>query len=240
MRDVEVDTSAFDLAVRRFTTELGIDFVQAVKTSMRQLAQELMRWTFPRSQAQGRAAVKRDINNAMWLPNVKNITNRRLAKLIKDEDHEGVAAFMKNSGNLRNYRLEKFNLTLHTSIRNYRGRVPRFQKVMVLERSAYNQYVREVQGHVGSTKFAWGDAARRLGASIPNWILRHSSRNGTYTESFRDVENPFVEVVNRGKGIGSLSPSIVQQVINVRTRAMERDVEQVLKGRASRYFDKVS
>jgi hypothetical protein len=107
----------------------------------------------------------------------------------------------------------------------------------VLERSAHSKYIREIQGHVGSTKYAWGVGAQKMGAAIPGWILKHHSALAVFEDNLNAHDNPSVAMTNKGPGIGSLETSIIQRAVNRREQAMNRDVDQVLAGRASRYFD---
>lgn len=235
-----VDTSLFDRAVLRYKEGLGIDLPKAVRNSARLLALDLLRLTPPKSQGQGRSAVKRDIGRAMLLLDPEKIHNAVLKTAVQDQEFDVVQAFLKNvrgaGGAFSGSRLERFSPELHQRARNRQGRVTRSQKVLVIERSAYRSYVRQVQGHVGSTKYAWGAAAQRLGASVPGWILRHAPVHGDFVED-DDKENPSVTLLNRGAGIDNLRASQVQFALNRRARAMTRDVDQILKGRASRAFN---
>jgi hypothetical protein len=238
---VSLDLALFDRAVLRFNQDLGLSLPAAVKRAARQLDEELVRLTPPKSQAQGRKAVKRDIGRAMQLLDPAKIRNKVLQQAVQDQEFDVVAAFLSNSrkhgsGGFANVRLEHFSRELHQRVRNRRGRVGKSQGIVVLERSEYNRYVREVQGHVGSTKYAFGMAAKKLGASVPAWILKHSTVHGDIQEDYNPT-NPSVTTTNRGPGIESLGPGFVQSAVTRRTNAMNRDVDQVISGRASRYFD---
>lgn len=237
---VSVNTALFDRAVLRLHEDLGIELPKAVKTAARLLALDLLRLTPPKSQGQGRSAVKRDIGRAMLLLDPAKIHNAVFKQAVRDQEFDVVQAFLNNvrkrGGTFSSSRLEPFSADLHQRARDRQGRVRRSQKVLVLERGAHTRYVHEVQGHVGSTKYAWGAAAQRLGASVPDWILRHAPAHGDFIED-DNKENPSVTLINRGAGIDNLRSSQVQFALNRRARAMTRDVEQVLAGRASRYFD---
>lgn len=235
-----IDFARFDRAVLRYVEDLGLDFPQAVQRSARLLNAELLRFTPPKTYAQGRAAVRRDINRAMMLLNPDKVHNRVLAQAIRDEEYEVVQAFIAN---LRRYRpssllarnkLRRFDPALHQSKRDGRGRVKRAQGIMVLERSKYERYVKEIQKHVGATKFGWAISGRRLGVSIPSWVLGHSERQGEYQENL-NPKNPMIAMTNRAPGVNSIGAGFIQRMINRRTDAMNRDVQQILAGRASRF-----
>lgn len=236
-----IDMSGYDLAVRRLVTDLGLDGPTAVRTAGRQLFQELLKITAPKTQSQGRKAVARDISRAMWALDPAKIHNKVLRQAVQDGEFDVVRAFLlsiRNKGGLLStYRVEHFDPNLHQSKRDRRGRVQRSQRIIVLERSQHAKYVRQVQGHVGSTKYAWGVGAQKLGASIPGWILKHHTALADFEDQTNNPTNPSVAMTNKGPGIGNLETSLIQRAVNSRERAMTRDVEQILAGRASRYFD---
>jgi hypothetical protein len=245
---VSVDMSAFNLAVRRYVTDLHLGFRTVVRISARHLAEQLMKYTPPKSQAQGRAAVKRDIGRAMWLLDPKKIQNKRLAQLVSDQNFDAVAAFMSHvkTGILAGMRLKRFDPVLHSSVRDSRGRVRRSQRVAVLERRPLKAYIQTMLGHVGSTKYLWGMVMSHFGASVPMWILKHKTVHGEIEEDTKSVMvgdmlsalpyYPSVTMTNRGPGIAALSVSQIQAAINTRTGAMTRDVDRILAGGASHFF----
>jgi hypothetical protein len=122
-----VDLNNYDLAVRRLVTELGIEGPRAVTTAARQLFQELLRVTAPRSQSQGRKAVARDISRSMWAIDPAKIHNAILRQAVQDGEFDVVTAFLNNlrkagkGGALASYRLEHFNPQFHQSARDRRG-----------------------------------------------------------------------------------------------------------------------
>lgn len=236
-----LDTTVFDRAVLRYVEELGVELPKAVKGAARLLAEDLLRLTPPKSQGQGRKAVARDINNAATVLNAAKLRNKVFAQAVRDQEYDVVNAFLarlrqRGANGFSAFHLEHFSPALHQRARNRRGRVPRSRGVLVLERLEHLRYVREIQGHVGSTKYAWGVGARRLGASVPGWILKHSSVHGEITEDY-NPKSPHVVLANRGPGIDNLGSSLVQRAVNRRAKAMTKDVDQILKGRASRLFN---
>lgn len=237
-----VDTSLFDRATLRYVQDLGLSFPEAVRRSARLLNAELLRFTPPKTQAQGRAAVARDIGRAMWLLDPKKIHNPILAAAVRDEEFDVVQAFInslrhRGSGNiLTKQTLKHFSPGLHQSARNNRGRVTSRKRIMVIEGGEYRRYVKEQQSHVGALKFGWAISGRRLGVSIPNWVLGHSERQGEYLE-IASPTDPKIVMTNKAPGVeNNLTNSFVQRMVDRRTVAMTRDVEQILAGRISRYF----
>ena len=231
-----VDMAQFDRAVLRLVEDLGLSFPNAVKQSARLLNAELLRFTAPRSRAQGRAAVARDIANAMWLLDPKKIHNETLRQAVLDEDIDAVQKFLTFAGKqFRTYQVRAFDRLLHQSKRDRRGRVQRSQRIIVLERPEYNRYVREIQGHVGALKFGWAISGRRLGVAIPAWVMGHSERQGDYDENL-NPKTPTIAMTNRAPGVQNIDRGFVQRMVDRRTRAMTRDVERILAGGANKYF----
>lgn len=230
-----VDLALFDRAALRYIEELGLACPSVVLRISKATNEELMRFTAPRTFAQGRAAVARDIGRAMWVLNPDKIHNRKLRQAVIDEEFDVVQAFMHLREAFPGFKLEHFSPSLHQSKRDRRGRVRKSQKVIVLERRSYNSYVRQIQKHVGATKFGWAISGRRLGVAIPSWVLGHSESHGNFEEDL-NPKNPMVAMTNKGPGIDQLGVGFVQRIVDRRTAAMNRDVDQILAGRASRYF----
>ncbi len=236
-----VDTAQFDRATLRYVQDLGLSFPEAVRRSARLLNAELLRFTPPKTQAQGRAAVARDIGRAMWLLDPKKIHNPILAAAVRDEEFDVVQAFINSlrrrgaGGALAKHELRHFSPGLHQSARNNRGRVTSRKRIMVIEGGEYKRYVKDVQGHVGALKFGWAISGRRLGVSIPNWVLGHSERQGSYEEANSSTD-PKIVMTNKAPGVENLGPGFIQRMIDRRTVAMARDTERILAGGGSRHF----
>lgn len=239
---VNVDLTGLDRAILRYVEELGIEGAKVVKNTGRLLAAELLRLTPPKSYAQGRAAVERDINRAMWSLDPAKIHNKVLRTAVQDQEFDVVQAFLNalqrtgKSGAFAGYRLEHFSPELHRRARDRRGRVQRSQKIIVLERAEHKRYVKEIQGHVGSTKFGWGIGAQRLGVNVPSWVLGHNPALGSYEENLKGLD-PMLAMTNRGPGLDGVAQSIIRQAVSRREKAMARDVDRMLAGGASKYFD---
>ncbi len=240
---VSLDSTKFDLASRRYVSELGLDGSKVVRFTAKALALDLVRLIAPRSQAQGRKAVARDINRAMWAIDPAKIRNKVLRQAVQDGEFDVVRAFLTNlrasgkGGEFANYRVESFNPSLHQMARDSRGRVRRSQGIIVLERAEHKRYVKQIQGHVGSAKSPFAVSAQHLGASIPSWLLNHSPALVEYQDNSAQQGDPNIVMANKAPGIRSIESSIIQRALNRRAAAMAKDVDQILAGRASQYFD---
>jgi hypothetical protein len=236
-----VDFSAYDLAVLRYVQDLHLEAPKVVRISGRLLAHELIRITPPGTLAQGRQAVAGDISRAMWAIDPAKIHNKVLRQAVQDQEFDVVQAFLNSirnkGGLLSNYRLEHFSPQLHQSKRDRRGRVRRSQRVIVLERREHQRYVKTVQGHVGSAKYIWGMGEQLFGGSVPSWITRHHQGLGTIEDNLANQDDPNVVMTNRAAGVDLVSRSLIQRAVDRRESAMTRDVDRILAGGASRYFD---
>lgn len=238
MLQVDVNLAQLDLAIYRFARDLGLSLPVVVKATARQLNAEMIRVTPPRSLAQGRAAVARDINRAILGLDPEKLVNPRFRDLVKTYQVDAVRAILRHteSGRLANYQLVRFTPVIHTSARDSRGRVRSTKLRFTADYREHQSYVKQVQGRVGSTKAWWGPSARKVGNSIPGWIGRHDVPGVAVVDNLDDSKHPRIVMINQGKGISAVSAAIISAAIRRRTVAMTRDVEQVLAGRASRYF----
>lgn len=66
--------------------------------------------------------------------------------------------------------------SLHSQVRNRRGRVPpRYKAVTLVTKMAMRQYVKRMQRRVGYLGAGWKAAANQTGAKMPTWVRRHSA-----------------------------------------------------------------
>lgn len=112
---------------------------------------------------------------------------------------------------------------------NARGRSVAYTGRMAVLRA----YIKSVQERVGSAKGGWGEAARMLGAILPEFVSRNSTGRGSAT--IDDTPDKYtITLINR-------DPAAVQQdkqfkisdrAYNMRVLAMQTQVEKVLEARA--------
>ncbi len=233
-----VDLSALDTAILRYVNELGLELPRVVKQTARLLNKDLVKMTPPNNQKQGRQSVSRDINRAVLLLDPDKIHWDVLKTAIRDREYDVVQSWLSRlkSGPFKDMELVHFSPTLHTGVRDRRGRVQRSKKKLTLDRSEHTRYVKSVQGHVGYTRAWWAPSAAVLGASLPGWINRHHVTGQAVINNLDRPNNPEIIMINRGPGVSAISSAAVNSAIRRRTTSMNRDVNQVLAGRASKYF----
>ena len=238
MLDVEVELSKLDLAILRFVSDLGMELPKAVWTAARQVNAEVIRLTPPKTYAQGRKAVARDINRAIFGMNPAKIVSPRFKELIDRHDVAGIRAILRNAQDswLSNFELVHFSPEFHTAVRDKRGRVQRSKRVFTGDFHEHTRYVRLVQGRVGSLKAWWAPSAAILGNPIPAWVSKHVPPGNAVVNDLSDKVNPRIVMINAGKGTDRISKAVLASAIRRRTARMNKDVDQILQGRASRYF----
>lgn len=238
MLDIEIELSKLDLAILRFVSDLGISLPKVVRTAARQLNAEVIRLTPPKTHAQGRKRVTRDINKAIFGMNPAKIRSERFRQLVSQHDVDAIREILRNSQNswLANFELVHFSPSFHLSARDRRGQVKGRKNLFTADWHEHTRYVRMVQGRVGSTKGWWAPSAAALGNSVPAWISKHVVPGKAVENNLSDQKNPRIVMINAGKGVDGISKSALASAIRRRTVAMTRDVDQVLRGRASRYF----
>lgn len=235
------DFNKLDLAMYRYNSELGIALPSIVRQTARLLNKDLVDLTPPKNQAQGRAAVARDVNRAITMLDPAKIHWPVLRQAILDGEFEVVQSFLRilrAKGNfLGRFELVPFDTILHTGVRDRRGRVQRMKWKATIEVSKHKKYVRDVQNNVGYTRAYWKASALTLGNQLPSWITRHATKGALgVVNNLSDEKHPSITMSNIGPGIEALSRHVIASAIRRRTIAMEKDVDRIVAGGASRYF----
>jgi hypothetical protein len=234
------DVSLVDLerAIGRYVHELGIELPKVVKQTFRLIMRDIASITSPKNHAQGRKAVARDINRAVYLLDPAKVTGKRLRQAILDKDYSTIQGIFKNSkkGRWNKMRVEKFSAGLHRNVRDKRGRVQHQKNVATPDVSDWRGYVKKVQKHVGFLRSGWVPGLRTAGLAIPTWVSRHSPIEGSASDSTNNPDLKPVMTAKHANRNDSLPRSLINRTIEKRAATMGRDVDQILRGRASRYF----
>ena len=243
---ITIDDSRFRAQLARFVDELGQDAREVVRGQTRLLLKQVIGFTPPKTLAQGRAAIGRDITRSMTpilledFPNAK--MRERVKELAEKQDIAGLKSFLANTKSWRNWRVEPFSPSLHTSARNKRGRVTRSQRVFIPElarksgrqfrstsrASAWNKYMATMQGFAGRLKAAWGPAYEAVGGALPSWVKRHASPRGSVAVHFGDPKRPAIEFRNGAVGVGQLINPF-RAAMRIRAKALAGDISRKLR-----------
>lgn len=231
------DVSLVDLerAMLRYVDDLGLALPDVVKRTFKLIMRDVASITAPKSNAQGRAAVMRDVGRAVYLLDPAKVTATRLRGAIMNRDYQKIQAIFKNSkkGRWNKMTVKKFEAGLHRNVRDKRGRVQHQKNIATPDVSDWRGYVKKVQKHVGYLRSGWAPGLRTAGLPIPTWVSRHSSVEGHAQVSMG--ANPHITAKHQNRKDG-LDRRLINRTIEKRAATMHRDVDQVVNGRASRYF----
>jgi hypothetical protein len=185
---VIIDTSAFERQIAALAAQLPRDVSGPVlREEAGQFVRQVVRFLPPKTFAQGRQAVRRDILRAInSLPDGistdpkkkgKNITNPAIRAVLLSGDLSAIRAMMARIPGFSRHDVRAFSPELHRSRRNRRGNVSKNAvPAYIAGRSAkslLNNYIHTIQLRVGFLKSGYMPAARRLGVSLPAFVRRH-------------------------------------------------------------------
>ena len=230
---VSFDTKKHSATLTQLAAALKIDAPIAVANESRLFLKQLIKFTPPKSQAQGRVAVARDIRRAMVPLRPDSFgDDKGIVKMIRKNDIDGFNAFLKNTPNHKNWKAAEFDATWHKSARKSRGRVISQQKIFVLNKvAAWKRYVRKIQLRVGRMKSAWAETYVKLGGRVPAWINRHIGKASGWGKIELGGHFPKVTINNHAYGITYVRP-LVQEAFRAREEAMRKRIRLVLSGYA--------
>jgi hypothetical protein len=236
---VTVNTIQFEAAMQRLRKGVRSGLIDPMYGTLtvqgRLLAERCQSLTPPRSLAQGRKAVARDIDRAFQPLKPEDFRSPSIQRIIRKDDREAWDAAAKNFGsrNLKDSRAIGFNPRHHINSRRSRGRVQRTQGVVTLgpQATRVRQYIREVQQRVGWAKGGWNRGIMALGGRIKDaWFGRHGIARGQITDG-RQAADPFIRVANDttwGKDRAQ-SERIVRAAIGMRARDMVKYLETQMR-----------
>ena len=233
---IDLDLNLLSEQMERYVHELGMDGPTVVKTQARLLLETLIRICPPHSLKQGRAAIARDLKNALGRINERIIRMPALQEALLRGDVAAVNAITARlpRSSLGGLHAQTFSKSLHTDRRNARGRVKRSQGILALTPAAARKYVKEVQSRSGQAKGAFIPALHAVGGKAASWIERHQGKFGAVDDVHLGAGelDPRLTVINRARGMRALDDADVSKTIRFRERAMKTNIERLLKVRA--------
>lgn len=148
------------------------------------LVEAIMKLTPPKTLAQGRAAVGRDIQKVMRSFDPASVRSPGIAKIVAKRDIEAfnLVASKVKSGPMAGARAIPFSPEAHTSQRSRRGRIEgkdRNQVVLGSDAGLLKRYIKSVRDRVGYAKSGWLAALYLVGGRVaPSWVTRHGTTGG--------------------------------------------------------------
>lgn len=211
------------------------DAATLVADESRLFLKEIINKTPPKSLAQGRKAVRRDIFRSMTPFAGEQITKPELRKRWGEIERNDPGKYSSDElqGILRDFgwkkvHLKAFDTKLHTGQRDSRGRVQTFKDVFVLEKKQLMKYINQVQSRVGYMKSGWVPAYKLVGGVVKDWISRHRRPAG-FTIGNLSGEKPSIVIGNYTRGISQVRHA-VESALRTRTVSMGRKIKLIISG----------
>ncbi|HEX8310618.1 MAG TPA: hypothetical protein VF614_04815 [Chthoniobacteraceae bacterium] len=247
----QFDFTRFDRALSRYVHDLNIDGRKVVKTQARLFLKLLLRFVPPKSLAQGRRAVVRDLHKLfdvvdpgeweLWFDENDRL---RMAPMQRGGKRGAAVTDFKefmSIDRMREFHRSRLDSRGRVKGANYDNLIGRKKSDIahrgIVKKADFRRYQREVQSHVGRAKAGLQPAASVLGMAMPSWITRHdSSAYGAVDPHLEDRTHPRIRIIDTAPGIAAVEPRSIAQAIATRTRAMESDIRRMMAGGKSRHF----
>ena len=222
-------------AVFRYITEQQLGFAEGLREEGALLGQTLIALTPPRTKAQGRKAVARDIKRAIRPLTPKDFPNsetdrglnKRLRNYIRERNYSALEdVFAKVKGNeFYKWKVVEFDAQWHRAARVSRGRVVSQHKVATPDADKVTAYITGVQGGVGRGKGGWAEGTIQLGGRVPGWVAEHRGQ-GTFEDKASNPVKAYIRFVNNSEWAeGGDDDRIVENAIQSRTKKIISKLE---------------
>lgn len=252
MIHVEIDVTEIRNALGIYKAETGKAWPVVIKEQGRLFLQRMIILTHPKTQAQGRAAVKRDIRKVFTnakgakllistlvqqrLHNLDELgfstkfrfRKERIQKVWENRDWEVLEIILRRAATNRLQIIARPDPAIHQAARGSRGRVAKNRKPTHLVKRGLVAYIAEVQKRVGTAKAGWLAAANYLDAKFPNWISRHGPKNGAVQDQTAAAE-PAIIMINYARSMVGVEDEerIVETALAGRARDMVKHAEKL-------------
>ena len=238
MIEINFENRGLAAALTELSKAASIGLGPIVKEESRYLVQLFIKFTPPKTRAQGRKAVEVDLQKAVGLLDQTSFARAReevrlpMRELIRRKDNVTLQAAMREmDGN--QWIVKQFAPVDHVSKRNRYGRVRKKSFVMTTDSSLYKKYRRDVQSRVGWTASGWVPTAKATGARYKKFSDRFGSASGFVNYYFgpAGIQNPYLTAVNRKVKIPNYQDKI-DAGFRSRTETTLRKVKRLLAGKA--------
>ena len=219
---------------------------EGMRTQGRLLFQRLINWaggaiaTPPKSQAQGKRAVQRDIYRAVFPLRAEGFGDPKIRKhvraTIESGNHVALQEMVKRGvfgKNVSKAVVAEFDPVMHSSQRKSRGRVPRTSskayRYATDDVAKLKKYVEFKQKMVGQGKGGWAASLKRLGGKAAAWYDRHAHA-GTYVDNLDRRGKPEFTGINKSAwASGGDVDRILGMAMEGRAMAMTKDIERMME-----------
>lgn len=232
----DIDEAGYRNALNEFVTRLNANGELLLKEEMRLLLRDVVSFTPPKTQAQGRAAVYTDLARNAAPLDPQKIKMKRMADVVRKRD---VEAIQKIADNLKGGFFQRRTLlqttddirAQHKKNRTRYGRIRKDMRNMALL-SVWRKYTREVQDRVGFAKAGWLRAAEGVGLKLPNFVTRHAGNApGQYIAP--TPQKLVIESINRSSKIPNYDRTVADATKR-RVNSIKSELNRLLRGGKSR------
>jgi len=196
-----VDTSVWVNKVAQLQVTTGQSMREVLNEEWPLLMEKIIDFTPPKTLAQGRAAVARDIQKTMRSFDPADIRTEGIREIVEKKDFEAYAivASRVKTGPMAGTTAVPFSTEIHTRARTARGRVGRDLRQVVLgyDAKTLKAYIKVMQEEVGWAKAGWMQAMLLLGGSVAGFVSRHSPGHGAVVDMRDDEFRPSLTAINR-------------------------------------------
>jgi len=242
---ISLDTRDLNRALQGLAIATGKDADTIVMEEARLFAEQAVKRTPPKTLAQGRRAVARDIKKILG-----GASEDLIKKAIEWNGGEDSVRqhFKRKDGST--YLIEWNHTQLgsagiaqhHERHRDRRGRVStagdrdrtigrwKARDKWIVPHDVRARYIKDRQENVGKLKAGWMPAIRKFHGKAPKWVKKHNPRGSA---QFRGAKTNDVRaiMVNAAKGAGNID-RFLGQVLRIRLSAMMRKLRLIQSGYA--------
>ena len=240
---ITVDEQGFRRQVNDLARQVGLTGRTVMLDQMRLWVSDLIRKTPPKTLAQGRKRVAKDINKVFVAVDPHDMHELRRGDILfmVHRYKNGGYAVEKDQ-----YRPSASKGTLrrhHSNLRRKDGRVTearggseagrntldigrwKFIDKMHIPKRLLKSYIRDTQKHVGTLKAGWMPAALAFNAKVPNFVKKNARRAGRFTDAMGKDGEGFLLAVNSVP----YAPAKIGKLPAVTAQTRNRDLDRQLK-----------
>lgn len=218
----------FQNAITRYIAEVGGNPRLIMRKQFAKLLDRVTKLTPPKTKAEGRRIVKRDIERAVQPIKPDTFKDKAVSKMVRKKDYEGLHDFAQRVSSGR-WDIVPFTPELHLQARNSRGRVRSGQGLLTPDTVALREYVKKEQEHSGMAKGGWAKGLQALGASIPSWIAQWL-RAGEFEDHLMDPVLAYAKSDNESPWASRGDDQyLIQNALGSRARDILYSIEKVIE-----------
>jgi hypothetical protein len=225
--NITLDRRSFDQAIQRFSKESGLAAGDVLKDQMRLFVEKAVGTLPPKSAAQGKAAIKKDVCSVLGaiddqkaLRKLNEMFENRFSPLRFETGGEAPARIEAAKYRTKRGRIKYKADTVHIPKTQLR-----FSGKMHVSKRVRNAIIREKSAKVGTLKSGFMKAVMMLNSRVPAWV---SKGNGP-GEAVNTLNggNGYIEVANKVPYSERHQPAM-EKILQGRVRAIGTRIEKEL------------